>query len=174
MTPRLKPLPQLDDLLAAEQTLASHTPDDAKESGLAALEEPANRYMAIAEAVTRASHVMNELLERNKKIHAEAEAAISTVKGEARSHRERASKIEAQLDTVKAERQRILHDGERRIRTLTEETDALKDRLEKAAAELLHSEQWLEYLNTRIKSQLDDVFTRTEEFWAGRRTEPSS
>lgn len=173
MTPRLKPLPQLDDLLAAEQTSANRALDDAKESALAPQEEPADRYMAIAEAVTRASHVMNELLERNKKIQADAEAAIAAVRGEARSHRQRASNIEAQLDTVKGERQRILHDGERRIRTLTEETDALKERLEKAAAELLHSEQWLEYLNTRIKSQLDDVFTRTEEFWAGRRIEPS-
>ena len=72
-----------------------------------------------------------------------------------------------------SERQRIAQDGERRIRALTEETAALKDRLEKAAAELLHSEQWLEYLNTRIKSQLEDVFTRTDEFWASRRVDPS-
>lgn len=173
MTPRLKPLPQLDDLLAAEQTSAARAADETRESGSASLEEPANRYMAIAEAVTRASHVMNELLERNKKIQSEAEAAIAGVKDEARSHRERANRLETQLDAVKSERQRIIHDGERRVRSLTEETDELKDRLEKAAAELLHSEQWLEYLNTRIKSQLDDVFTRTEEFWSGRRMEPA-
>lgn len=173
MTPRLKPLPQLEDLLAAEQASTEDALGEVKEPALFAVEDPATRYMAMAEAVTRASHVMNELLERNKKVRADADAAIVAARGEAQAQRERAGKIEAQLDAAKGERQRLMQDGDRRIRALTEETAELKNRLEKAAAELLHSEQWLEYLNTRIKSQLDDVFTRTESFWASRRAEPS-
>lgn len=172
MTPRLKPLPHLDDLNATNDPGFAPSADPiADERELTDAHDIAKRCVGMADVVTRASKTMTDLIERNKSIRADAEATIAAVANEARTHGKRASEIERELAALRQERAQLIKDGERRIRALSDETAALKDRLETAAAELASSEEWLDHLNEKISTQLESVFARADAMRATRSTD---
>lgn len=176
MVPRLKPLPELNDRSTGLSLDTGARPSDLggdASTALAPVSEPMappmEKYREMTDSVANASRTINELVERNRALRASAESLVSSAVAETRDHRDRASKLEASLEALHSERARVTHENERRVRSLSEETNALKDRLETASAELHFAQQWLEYLQSHIRTHLDVALERVEALRTSQR-----
>lgn len=125
-------------------------------------------YKDLADTIAKAANTISELVKRNQTLRAEAEAILASARAEAELERERANKLQADLDGAMADRSRLLQEHDRRVRELNADKQNIADRLEKTTADLDLANQWLDYLNSHVQSQLGDAMKKAEVMFRNR------
>lgn len=127
-------------------------------------------YKELADTIAKAASMISDLVKRNQTLRADAEAAIANARAECDAEKERANKLQAELDSALSERSRLIQDTERRLRDLAAGKQDLADRLEKTTADLDLANQWLDYLSAHVQSQLSEAIKKADGMFRSRST----
>lgn len=125
-------------------------------------------YKDLADTIAKAASTISELVKRNQMLRADAEAALANARAECGAEKERADKLQADLDVALSERARLVQDTERRLRDLAAGKQDLADRLEKTTADLDLANQWLEYLSSHVHAQLGEAIKKADGMFRNR------
>lgn len=125
-------------------------------------------YTELADMISKAASTIGELVKRNQALRREADMTISGLRADCVAEKERADKLQAELDNALAERAQIIDETERRVRELSAAKNDIADRLEKTSAELDLANQWLEYLNSHVQSHLGEAIRRADGIFRNR------
>lgn len=127
-------------------------------------------YKDLADTIAKAANTISELVKRNQMLRADAEAALANVRAECDAEKDRADKLQAELDAALSDRSRLVQDTERRLRELSAGKQELADRLEKTTADLDLANQWLEYLSSHVQAQLSEAIKKADGMFRSRST----
>jgi hypothetical protein len=121
-----------------------------------------NDHLGMVDTINNAARAINDLAHRNDLLRKSADEKISQLTSELRAEKERSERMRHDLETLQAKHTTLLAHNEQRLRDLESERQDLSDRLQKVEEELDLSSQWLEYVSTHIRTQLNESVKKAD------------
>jgi chromosome segregation ATPase len=119
-------------------------------------------FELMTKVINAACAMLKDLGKRNEEITTSAEGAIASLKAQLAVEKDRSNKLQTELETARADKDRLAEESQARIKQLELENASSTEKLEEATRELASVRPWLEYLNSQIQSELQEAISQAE------------